>query len=102
MLIATKPGANPITGFPAGAATVAGDSRPHNVSVKHDRTAYATAAAPTEGFVLESTAFEAGGAASKVMGPAASHGAVPVTWTNIGAGGEAESRHSSTAETTKV
>lgn len=95
------PSTNPVAGFPAGAASVAGDSRPHKVGVKHGGTADATAS-PTGGFVLESAAFEAGGAAGKVMGPAASHGAVPVTWTNIGAGGEPESRHSSTAETTKV
>lgn len=94
------PSANPVAGFPAGAASVSRDSRPH-IGVKHGGTADATAPT-TGGFVLESAAFKASGSAGKVVGPAVTDGAVPVTWTNVGAGGESESRHSSAAESTEV
>jgi len=102
MLIATNPSANPVAGFPARATTVTGDSRPHNVGVKHGRTADATTSASSAGLVLESAAFEAGGATGEVVCPAVSHGAVPITGTNVGAGGESESRHGSATEITKV
>lgn len=96
------PSTNPVAGFPARAATVTGDSRPHYVSIKHSGAAHAAATTTAGGLVLESTAFEAGGAAGEVVGPAAPDGAVPITWTNVGAGGESKSRHSPAAETTEV
>lgn len=107
MIISTKcinlvPSANPVAGFPARATTVTGDSRPHNVGVKHGRTADATASASSACLVLESAAFEASGATSEIVCPAVSNGAVPITGTNVGAGGKSESRHGSAAETTEL
>lgn len=100
--INSVPSANPVAGFPAGAATVTGDSRPHNVSVKHGRTADATASTSSAGLVLECAAFEACGATGEVVSPAVSDCAVPVTWTNVGASGESKSRHGSAAVTTEI
>lgn len=79
MLIASRPGTYPVAGFPAGSITAAKSSRTRNVAVE------------TSGrFVLECTTFEAAGTTGEIVGTAVSRSAVPITRSDVGAGGESK------------
>lgn len=94
MLIATRPGTNPVTGFPAGAAAAAESKGPSPRHLGVERAA--------AGVFLGGAALEAAGAAGEVVGAAVGHRAVPVAGPDVRAreseGGGASSAAAKAAE----
>lgn len=95
MLIASRPGANPVARLPARAAG-AGGAAAEAVAprARHVPTIKGTSAATVDGsIVLESSALEAAGAAGEVVRAAV---AVPVTWADIRASAKASTEGGTT------
>lgn len=76
------PVANPVTGFPTGAATATATANTTPTIPKAPRTRH-VAVVPAGWLLLQPTALEAAWAASKIMGSAVPICAVPVTGANI-------------------
>lgn len=97
MLVTSRPGAYPVTGFPARAGGGAAATKGKGSDSGHVGVEWGGG-----GVLLGGTALETAGAAGEVVGSAVSNGAVPVTGANIGAGGEAKGGRASATKSATV
>lgn len=95
-----KPGANPVSGFPSGAARAAAASATKS-EASHSRHV-ATFTKPTRRIILGSATLEAAGTASKVVSTAVADATVPVTRSNVRPSAESKRRASSPSKTSIV
>lgn len=98
MLIATRPGANPVAGLPARAAGAASATK-----AKASDSRHITAVESTGRIIFGGAALKAARAAGKVVCATVAHTTVPVAWPHVGPGTEPERRdHPATAETAVI